>query len=775
MNNEQLETQLSSDQSLKNYLALVLARKWVVLSIFLLVTAAAICYVETAPPVYEAIAVLMSESNSMSTSIYESIQPYFYRGEWDLIGDHQRLMKSRNVTTEVAKRLSEEWNIDCSMSEIQGSVSLTSPQETSIIEITATSSDPDKVAALANTVAEVFIEKTSEMKNADLSRAIEFLSEQMKLVDEKLRQSEEKLNAFREKEGIIARADRSGYGRSSLLDQLGGLQDELSWTKSEKDLVQAQLESVNNLIAEKKSQLELTGEIDFLVGSVTPQIEQLQSKISGWQLELVALQETFTNKHYKVIELKQRIEQAQQRLQSDIADLVSERAIASINPISEWQSLVQQAIQLHVQLKGYEHKEKLAAAKIETFKKEHPDLLEKEVQLVRLEREARIREKTYMLLTDRYEESLLLRQVSAQDFSVVDDAIPPKYPIGPRKKMILVLSVMLGLMLGIAMALFIEYMDDSVRRGEDVEKRLGIAIVGSIPRIQTASTTLLLPEATTEIAEVDAGNQDVGSGFIPDRIDQRRARKLNRKYRKRLEALQGRLVTNIGLKSPISESYRSLWTNIQFASNMDRPAKTILVTSPGPREGKSLTAANLALTMAQAGVKVLIIDTDLRRPMVHRLFGYQKSPGLSELITSDLSNIESAIRNTYADNLYILTCGKLPPNPIELLGSEKMRQLIEEAKSIFDIILFDSPPLIAMADASVLATELDTTLLVIQAGQTKQHIATQAKELLKRLDIDIFGAVFNGIDYSRRYGYYGYHYYRQYHNYYSREEDEDIQ
>lgn len=750
MQMEQLER---NSKNFRDYLAILLGRKWILISVFVLVTAAAIYYAETSPPVYEATTVLMRESNNASASVFEAMSPYYYEPR-DFTGNLQRLMKSRSVTTEVVKRLSDEQNFDCDISEVQD-VKLINPEGTDILEMTSTSDDPDKAAALANTIAQAFIRKTSEMKSADLDRATDFLSEQLKLVDEKLRQSEKKLNTFREEEGVIVSADRSGYGRSSLLSQLGNLQEELSWARSERELIEAQLNSVRNLMAEKKSQLDLAEEVDSLVGSVTPQIEQLQSKIADWQLELAVLQETFTDKHYKVVELKQRIAEAQQRLRSEIAGLVAE---GSVNPLSEWQELVQQAVQLQVQSKGYEYREGLAASRIEEFKKEHPDLLDKEVQLVRLEREARIHEKTYMLLVDRYEETLLLKRVRAQEFAIVDTAIPPKYPVGPRKVRIITLGALLALMLGFSLAFFLEYMDDSIKRSEDVEEHLGLPVLGSIPKIQIAKAVLSLPNAAKTDADPVQDSSNADSGSI---------RRLKRKYMKRLERLQGRLVTNVGPKSPTAESYRSLWANIQFAS-LDKPVKTVLVTSPGPREGKSLTAANLALTMTQAGVKVLLVDADLRRPTVHRLFGYRKHPGLSELIADDLSGMEKFVRNTYADNLYVLTCGNTTPNPVEVLGSEKMKKLIEQAKNQFDVVLFDSPPLVAMADASVLGVELDTTLLVLQAGQTKRRFADQARELLQRLDIKVSGAVLNNIDYSKQYGYYRY-YYHHYYDYYTHE------
>ena len=216
-----------------------------------------------------------------------------------------------------------------------------------------------------------------------------------------------------------------------------------------------QLDSVNALITEKKNQLALRKEIGYLSGSVTPQIRQLQEKISSWKLELVALQDTFTNKHYKVVELKHKIENAQTRLQEEIADLIREKSVG-IDSISEWRGLVNQTVQLTVKMNGLEHREKLAAKKLEEFKKENPDLLDKEIQLVRLEREARIREKTYMLLADRREEMSLLKHVNPQEFRLVDSASPPEYPITRKREKIIVLGALLGVMLGFGVAFSVE-------------------------------------------------------------------------------------------------------------------------------------------------------------------------------------------------------------------------------------------------------------------------------------------------------------------------------
>ncbi|MFC1714526.1 GumC family protein [Candidatus Poribacteria bacterium] len=769
----QMEQMEARTMGFKDYLTIFLDRKWIILLVFLLITASAVYYAETAQPMYQTMAVLMSESNVMTASVFPMMNPFYYRGPLEYLTNLQRLMLTGEFATSVVEKMSKEHGIDIGISAAQTGVRLNNPETTQIIEVIARSGEPRRAAALANSVAEAVIEKTSEIKNSDTNRALMFLESQLEVVDENLRDAEEKLNTFKEDEGILAgmttTVDTSSFGsqlgneryvRASLVGHLTQLQAQVTYAQSERELAQAQLDSVNSMIAEKRNQLALTKEVDYLVGSVTPQIAQLQQKIAAWQVELAVLEENFTDKHPQVVELKQRVENAQEQLKSELTGLVEQKGVsASVDPISEWQSLVDQAVQLTVKLRGAENQENFATSKFEKFKEDNPDLLDKEVELVRLEREARIREKTYMLLTDRREEMLLLKQVNAQQFRLVDEAFAPRYPVSPNKTRIITLGVILGLMLGCAVAFVLEHLDDSVRRVDDVEKVLGLPIVGSVPKIQAAANAqVALPQAN------DSTSQSLSA------ISPERTKKQNRETRKRLELLQGRLIKNVGSKSPVAESYRSLWTNIQFA-DLDNPVKTILVTSPGPKEGKSLTTANLALTIAQSDLRVLVIDADLRRPTVHRLFGCHRSPGLSELITGDVSNIEEYVSNTYADNLYVLPGGVLPPNPVGILGSDKMKQLVAEAARRFDVVLFDSPPVIAMADASILATGLDLTLLVLQAGQTKRQVAMQAKALMERLNINIFGVVLNGVDYSKRYGYH--YYYYHYHNYYTSEERDE--
>lgn len=209
-----------------------------------------------------------------------------------------------------------------------------------------------------------------------------------------------------------------------------------------------------------------------------------------------------------------------------------------------------------------------------------------------------------------------------------------------------------------------------------------------------------------------------------------------------------RLVTFANPRSPAAEAYRQLRTNIQFSS-LDRPLKTLLVTSTNPEEGKSTTLANLAITIAQTGSKVLIVDCDLRRPSIHTIFGIKNTVGLTSAMV-DMSSAALPTQDVGIPNLSVLTAGPLPPNPSELLGSQRMQELMIRLKESADYVLFDSPPVIAVTDAAVLASKLDGVLLVINAGHTKREMAKKAKAALDKVNANIVGVVLNNVKYDTR-------------------------
>lgn len=292
--------------------------------------------------------------------------------------------------------------------------------------------------------------------------------------------------------------------------------------------------------------------------------------------------------------------------------------------------------------------------------------------------------------------------------TIIESAEVPTFPISPQPMRNMQLAGAIGLILAVGAAFLMEYLDDTIKSTDDVVKTLELPPLGGIARI--------------------AG-----------------------------QAYEEMLVTARHPRAPISEAYRTLRTNIQF-STLDKPARTLLVTSPNPVEGKSVTAANLAIVMAQAGLKTVLIDADLRRPVQHKLFGASNQTGLTTLVLQEEPFLDGAVQDTEIENLEVITSGPIPPNPSELLGSRRMGLLLEKLKEKYDVILFDSPPTLAVTDASVLATRVDGVVVVADAGRTRRDIALRAKDNLLKVGANILGIVLNRLGH-REGGYYYYYYY----------------
>ena len=231
--------------------------------------------------------------------------------------------------------------------------------------------------------------------------------------------------------------------------------------------------------------------------------------------------------------------------------------------------------------------------------------------------------------------------------------------------------------------------------------------------------------------------------------------RLARKNRKQSQQLERSLITIQDPKSPISEQYRTVRTNIQF-SFVDQVMRSLMITSAGPAEGKSTTTANLAITFAQQGKRVLLIDADLRKPTVHYTFRLKNITGLTNVLTQSI-NLLDAYQETEVENLFVLTSGPIPPNPAELLGSKAMQTFLKEAQEQFDLIIFDTPPVLAVTDAQILANQCDGTVLVVSSGKTEIEAAVKAKELLVSANAKLLGVVLNRkkMQQGQYYYYYG--------------------
>jgi succinoglycan biosynthesis transport protein ExoP len=285
-----------------------------------------------------------------------------------------------------------------------------------------------------------------------------------------------------------------------------------------------------------------------------------------------------------------------------------------------------------------------------------------------------------------------LQQGTPNFLSVVEPATFG-WQVGTTTGVNVLIAAVIGLALASTAAFLLEYLDDTLKTPEDVRQVTELVTLGGVAAIEG-------------------------------------------------EDYPSQLITIKHPRSPTAEAFRMLRTNLQFSA-VDRPLKTLMITSPGPREGKSLTAANVAVAMAQAGKRVVLVDADLRRPTLQNIFELSNIVGLTTILLDTSINLEDTLQNTAVENLSVITSGPIPPNPSEMLGSKRMGYLIEALQEQSDIVIFDSPPIMAVTDATVLATRLDGMLLVIDYGHTRRGLARRSREALAAVGATVLGVVLN--------------------------------
>ncbi len=363
------------------------------------------------------------------------------------------------------------------------------------------------------------------------------------------------------------------------------------------------------------------------------------------------------------------------------------------------------------ELKEAQEKEKNLKALFDQARLEAFEVEKKKLELDQLRSEADSNKRQYDVVFKRLKDIELSGMLRTSNVRVLDAARPVMAPIRPNVPQGVLMGVISGLVLGLGLALLLELLDSSVVSQADVEERLGLTFLGFLP----------------SIPEGEKGSRDLHIHREP--------------------------------KSLIAECTRAIRTNLLFMSP-DRPFKRLLVTSSGPQEGKSTTAINLGIAMAQSGNRVLLIDTDMRRPRLHKAFGVSNEKGVSSVVVGE-GRIEDAIKSTEIPGLFVMPCGPIPPNPAELLHTQAFGDLLNKLGERFDRVVLDTPPVGAVADAVVLSTQVDGVVVVLKAGQTNRDLAKRTVRALRDVKANIYGAVLNDVNLeSSKYGdyYYGYNY-----------------
>jgi len=462
----------------------------------------------------------------------------------------------------------------------------------------------------------------------------------------------------------------------------------------------------------------------IVIDSANPGLTKLQSMQVDLLMERSTLTLELTEKHPRVQALDDRLREVRREMRREVT----------------------------AQIAHLEHREEILNQQLQEVFRRNRAVPAVELGLNRLQREQKSNDDLAALLKTKRQEALIKEAEVIEEVVIIRPATEPEAPLAAQTFNTVIVGAFLGLVLGLVLAFIQETLDTSIGTIEDVETYLEVPVLGVVPHIDTRATIERLVERRPSLTDMDA-----------DAL-----------------ASHALLITHFDPKSPVAEAYRTLRTKIQFA-RMDRMAKTIVVTSPSIQEGKTTTIVNLALTMAQNGQKTLLVGSNLRRPSIHRFFGIEREPGLSDILignaewrdcirtVSDMLmgrfEMEDIMASPGLDNLHIIEAGPVPANPSELLSTSAMGEFLRAVREEYDIVLIDTPPVLPVTDSTIVAGQVDAVVLVYQAGKVGRLVLKRAKIHLESARARVLGVVLNDVQTEVA----GYQYAHHYTHYYGEE------
>ncbi len=585
------------------------------------------------------------------------------------------------------------------INEVLGGIDPRPRPTTDFVDIRYTSDDPHRAQFVANAVAEAFQQVSLKMAAQESRRRRRFLEEQLGQTKADLARAQDALTGFRSREGVYT----SSREKASA-EQAGGM--ELDMRRAQ---MQADRQMYQQLLSGLGSRRGGGRALRALVSSpgiaANPVVSQRYAQLIAYQTSRDTLIAAGSAPSHPDV----------QRLNTLIVSAEGELVDAVRSHVAS----------LDAQIGALGGLQNRSSAQIQV-------LPQTEAQEIKLTQQVETINKLADQLAEEYQKARIEEAVEAGQVEIVDRAVVPGAPIGMGSGVKLGVALVLGLLFGLGSAILAEGMNTAITRREELETVLAVPGLAVIPRIASSSR----PSRGRLLA---AGSN--GRSLASKKKD-----------------VEG-LVTVTDFHSTGAEAYRTLRTNLIF-SQSGEPLKTLVVTSSSPAEGKSTTAANLAAAYAQQGIQVLLVDADMRRARLHDILQVPREPGLTNLLLGH-KTADETIRRTSVDGLSFLAAGTFPPNPSELLGGQRMREMISNLSGMFDLVLFDTPPLLAAADAAILATRVDGVVMVVRAGQTQRGAAQQALQQLATVGARVIGAVLNDPDAKvpRYAGYYAYDYY----------------
>jgi capsular exopolysaccharide synthesis family protein len=750
---------IPQESLLWEYLTILLRGKWVILLTLFTVTYLVAIYNFTAEPVYEASS-LVQINMQAKDGVLPMFDPTGTVATNKIVNELETL-KSQSTAHAVASALrsrlflddrkttlipilvvkEEERGKDSLLSTVEimnrllNAVEFTPIHESDFIKITARSTDPREAALIANVYTEIYTTRNLNKSRLRTKAVREFLQTQLQSKRTILDTTEKDLQNYMRSSGVVS-LDAEG---SKVVEQLSQLE-------AQRDGLEVEISSRQKTLLSYKQELASLepGSAKSIGEADDSYIRLLQEQIAKLEVQrdiVIAQNPDLVDQQIyldKLTEINQQIGVLKKNLQDR-----TRQFLGSLTPGSRGQGertgsflaeSKQKIIEQQVELQGLEARKMALDGIIKEYEKKFNQIPKKSMELAKLQRSRLSSEKLYLLVEEKFNETAIKEKSEFGYVDVLDPAVVPVKPVSPRVRFNLILGFLFGLGLGIGIVLVLESIDLRIRTPEDL-KRYGLIPLSSISSMDN---------------EIKSIKQAMKSRTVQRPFDPH-------------------LITYYRSMTPIAESYRHLGANVQRLQ-MDKQVRCIILTSANPGEGKTTTVCNLAISLAQSEKKVLLVNADLRSPMVHHLFGLKNEKGLARLL-SGTATFQEVLQQQVLENLDIIASRELPRNPSAILGSKKMKDFIRLIKGMYDIILFDTPPLLAVTDATVLTTETDGVLIVASAGTTKATDLKSVAEFLSNIGVNMLGVVLNNFDirtafgrYSSGhfYGYYGYEsgYYR---------------
>ena len=585
------------------------------------------------------------------------------------------------------------------------------------VKVSATSTSPEEAALIANLYAEAYVDRTRNSSRASVSASREFLEAQVDSTAAELSVREEAAREYMDREGAV-RLDEEA---STIVSQLATLEAALDQSRVEAGMEAARSDELRQQIRRLEGSVaqRLGSGADEALSADRERLGTLRANLETIYFRTPSLRDQQAGVPSEVADLRRQIATLEARIREQNDRLADESIAAggvdaATTGLPRLSALRDRLTESEVTLRGLRSRIATLERRIGAREAELSRVPEQTVELARLVRERESAERLAVGLDQKLQEARVAESAELGYAEVVRSADPPRNPFAPNRTRTVLLGLLLGLGVGVALAIGQARLDQAIRRPDQL-RELGHPVLG------------VVPDVTKVIADEFDGDETVP--YNGRQID-------------------SHLVALLSPMSTAAEAFRGLRTSLQF-SRPDAPIRTVLVTSATPSEGKSTVAANLAIVMAQAGRKTLLIDADLRRPRTHTVFGVTREPGLTDF----LHGTHAPRDLTIADQLDVFPAGSFVPNPAEFLSSKAFRDLLDMFAQSYDIIVLDAPPVMAATDPVLLSTQCDATVIVTSAGRTKEFELAYAVDEIQSVGGRIAGVVLNRFDISKEYGY----------------------